>query len=199
MSLLRMVKGTGVVFLFFGLVACGAMNPENKYGAGFLPSRDGNTQSSNSDSMDYDAYQSNFMTIAINQVLYRITNTLSYVTLRGSCFNPGFDISSIYYRGLDQDGYALASDGYPYVSNATYYYGTSRLQPGNLKCRDNGTWETMIEIPTATLYQLEGGQFEVSMVVWYKNQELHNNVTGVAYAPVQPPHPENQNSLDSVQ
>ncbi|MEY4615315.1 MAG: hypothetical protein RJB66_275 [Pseudomonadota bacterium] len=196
-----MIKSSFIVLgLLLGLslvtVGCAPINQENIYGNGFVPATNDSSYSSNNPDpdgiTDYASYQVNFVTISVNQVLYRTTDMLSYITLRGSCFNPGFQTQSIFYRALDREGYAMASDGYPYSTNQSYIPGTSNLRAVPLKCRENGSWETIIELPTATLMALDHGTLEVSLVVWYNNQELHNQNTGVTSVEIMPPQPQPQ-------
>ncbi len=190
MQSLRLLNTIYLLGFMLGLTACAPFYQENVYGNGHYPSKDGeNTDSSLSDSeiTDYQAFQSNFMTIDVSQVSYSITDTLSYMTLRGTCFNPGFELASIYYRAFDQQGFDNANDGYPYVTNQVFYSGTTKLQPVNLTCGKNGLWSTVIEIPTAILYQLDKGYLEVSIVVWYKGEELHNDGTGLTFVAIVPP------------
>jgi hypothetical protein len=177
-------------FLVATSLACAPFNQENIYGNGKLPSSEDETidlSSQNEPEFDYQGYQVNFMTISASPLSYSITDTLSYLKLQGNCFNPGFSQVAIYYKALDAAGSTIAADGMPYASNISYYPGTSLLQPGYLTCNAKGLWSTIIQIPTALFYQLDGGEFEVAMVVWHKNQELHNDETGVTYIPIKPP------------
>jgi hypothetical protein len=111
---------------------------------------------------------------------YSMTDSLSYITLRGTCFNPGFERSAIYFKAFDAQGEWVASDGLPYATNEIYYSGTEALQPSNITCSPNGLWSTVIEVPTVILKYLNRGNLELSMVVWYKGKELHNDGTSVA-------------------
>lgn len=184
------VLNTFYLVVVLGLLsACSPYYQENLYGNGHYPSKDDTStdSSSETETMDYQAFQSNFMTIDVNQVSYSITDTLSYITLRGTCFNPGFEIASIYYRAIDQQGFDIANDGYPYLTNKVFYSGTTKLQPVSLTCGKNGLWSTVLEVPTAILYQLDKGALEVSIVVWHKGEELHNEGTGLTSVSISPP------------
>ena len=104
-----------------------------------------------------------------------------------NCFNPGFQITSIYYKATDQQGEEIASDGYPYLSNEIFKKGTNLLQPNAIFCNSNGTWSTNLQLPTAILYQLNKGYLRFSLVAWLKDQELHNDSTGVTSIEIKAP------------
>lgn len=200
MESIKQLKNLSLGILVAILSACAPFYQRNIYGNGHYVSSGDEELDQGSvagEITDYQAYQVNFMTISVDQVSYNMTSTYSYLTIKGTCFNPGFEKNSIYYKLFDQQGNFVASDGYPYATNMIYYHGTSKLQPVNITCGSNGLWQTTVEVPTATLQQLNQGFVQVAMVVWYQNQELHNEATGVSSASIQPPQPQNQNTEDN--
>lgn len=187
------LKQFGLIFILmisFFLAACGPFYQENKYGNGhYLSQEDKEALASATPDpdMDYQAFQSNFVSISVTQLTYKQTPTLSYITAQGSCLNPGFQMNSIYYTATDPGGSSTAPDGLPYLSNLKYYPGTSKLVPTNTYCNSNGTWYAIIPVPTYILNKLARGHIQFFMVVWYKGQEIHNSQTGVSTVSIDPP------------
>lgn len=187
------IKNKYILFIpmsLLSLSACGPFNQDNIYGEGhYLSSEDAAALSSHQPdtSMDYQAYQSNFVSISVDRVSYKLTQTLSHIIVEGSCFNPGFQYTGIYFNAVDNQGTNLAPDGMPYSTNIHYYPGTQNLQASSITCSNSGRWSTIIDIPTFILYKLSKGFLDFSMVVWYKGQELHNDKTGVTTVSLNPP------------
>lgn len=194
-TLLKILGLLGITSL---LVACGSFYQDNLYGNGHYVSKEEReaNQATPPDPTDYQAYQYNFVSISVNRVSYKLTQTLSQISLEGSCFNPGFQYHSIYFNAVDASGAHLASDGLAYSTNIRYYPGTSRLQQSNIQCSSSGNWSTAINVPTSILYKLAQGFIDVSMVVWYKGDEYHNDKTGVASVSINPPPMEDPYSVD---
>lgn len=192
-KLIYLMKNKYILFIplsLLSLSACGPFNQDNIYGEGhYLSSEDVAALSSHQPdtSMDYQAYQSNFVSISVDRVSYKLTQTLSHIIAEGSCFNPGFQYTGIYFNAVDNQGTSVAPDGMPYSTNIHYYPGTQNLQSSSITCSNNGRWSAVIDIPTFILYKLSKGFLDFSMVVWYKGQELHNDKTGVATVSINPP------------
>jgi len=183
------LKLMGLFFSLWALCGCGSFNQDNLYGNGHYVSQeemDANTIYP-PDKTDYQAYQQNFISISVRRVSYNLTQTLSQITVEGTCFNPGFQYNSIYFNAVDSSGSSMASDGMAYSTNIRYYPGSTQLQPSNIYCSSSGQWSTVINVPTAILYRLAQGYLDVSMVVWYKGTELHNETTGVTSTVINPP------------
>lgn len=181
---LKIIKYSWLGFVYW-TIGCGDIAPDNIYGRGYIPSAESPVRTDNQ--VDYITNQSQFMTISVDQVLYHVTDTLSYITLGGKCFNPGFETTTIFYRAYDANSYDLASDGLPYLTNVVYVPGTKRRSPSTLRCDNNNRWSTVVEVPTALLYQLDQGNIEVYMVAWYKTQELTNPMAGRDRVLISPP------------
>lgn len=184
-----LLKIIGLLSMTSLLGACGSFYQDNLYGNGHYVSKEEREASEVSppDTTDYQAYQYNFVSISVNRVSYKLTETLSQISLEGSCFNPGFQYHSIYFNAVDASGSHIAPDGLAYSSNIQYYPGTSNLQQSNIRCSNSGNWSTVIDVPTYILYKLSQGFIDVSMVVWHKGAEYHNDKTGVASASINPP------------
>lgn len=180
------------------LGACGSFYQDNLYGDGHYVSKEEReaNQVTPPDTTDYQAYQYNFVSISVNRVSYKLTQTLSQISLEGSCFNPGFQYQSIYFNAVDSSGSHLAPDGLAYSTNIRYYPNTTRLQQSNIQCSNSGNWSTVINVPTYILYKLAQGFIDVSMVVWHKGAEYHNDKTGVASASINPPPMEDLYSME---
>ncbi len=183
------LKTLGLMMIPLCLIGCGSFYQDNLYGNGHYVSEEQREASrpSQPDTMDYEAYQTNFVSISVNRVSYKLTQTLSQISVEGSCFNPGFQYHSIYFKAIDASGSPIASDGLAYSTNIYYYPGTTQLQPSNIYCSNNGRWATVINIPTAIFYKLTQGYLDVSMVVWYKGTEYHNDSTGISSVMINPP------------
>lgn len=180
--------------------ACGSFYQDNLYGNGHYVSKEEREASEVSppDTTDYQAYQYNFVSISVNRVSYKLTETLSQISMEGSCFNPGFQYHSIYFNAVDASGSHIAHDGLAYASNIRYYPGTSNLQQSNIRCSNSGYWSTVIDVPTYILYKIAQGFIDVSMVVWHKGAEYHNDKTGVASASINPPPIEDLYNTDMI-
>ncbi len=190
-----------LIFLIMGLFlsACGPLYQENMYGNGhYISQEDKAALASNTPEpvVDYQGYQSNFISLSVTQMTYKQTQTLSYITAQGSCLNPGFTTNSIYYTATDNQGSSVAQDGLPYISNVKYYPKTSKLVPTTIYCNSNGTWVAVIPVPTFILNKLAQGYIQFFMVVWYKGQEIHNSQTGVSIAAINPPPLPDENNSD---
>jgi len=188
-----------LIFLATVLSGCGSFNQDNIYGNGHYVSQeelDANSLAQ-PDTTDYQANQYQFVSISVKQVSYNLTQTLSQISVQGSCFNPGFQFHSIYFNAVDASGSSMAPDGMLYSSNIDYYPGTTQLKPSSIYCSSNGQWSTVINVPTAILYKLAQGYLDISMVVWYKGNEYHNNTTGMASVAIDPPPLEDLFSADN--